>query len=130
MVTRPDLTPQVAARAVELARRAIEQEPESPIIQNTLGVARYRAGDSLGAIEALTKAEELAPDQNFSFNGFFLAMAHWQLGYKAEARAWYDKADAWMERNAPQNEELIRFRAEAAALLGVHDLPADVFARP
>ena len=46
-------------------------------------------------------------------------MAHWQLGDKPQARSWYDKAVPWMEKNQPKNEELVRFRAEAAALLGV-----------
>jgi hypothetical protein len=35
-----------------------------------------------------------------------------------------------MDKNAPRNEQLLRFRAEAAALLGLTDLPEDVFARP
>ena len=48
-------------------------------------------------------------------------MAHWQLGHKDEARTWYDKAAAWMEKDnhGGGEDELIRFRAEAAALLGV-----------
>jgi hypothetical protein len=50
---------------------------------------------------------------------FFLAMAHWQLGEKDKARAWYDQAVAWMDKNRPQDAELKRFRAEAAALLGL-----------
>jgi hypothetical protein len=51
---------------------------------------------------------------------FFLAMAHWRLGDKPQARSWYGKAVSWMEKNQPRNEELMRFRAEAAALLGVN----------
>jgi len=54
---------------------------------------------------------------------FVLAMAHWQLGHKKEARQWYDKAVQWMDMNKPQDEELRRFRAEAALLLGIKDLP-------
>ena len=50
---------------------------------------------------------------------FFLAMTHWQLGSKEEARKWYDQAVQWMEKNAPENGELRHFRAEAAKLLGV-----------
>ena len=46
-------------------------------------------------------------------------MAHWQLGEKEAARKWYDQAVAWMDKNQPNNEELRRFRAEAAELLGV-----------
>ena len=46
-------------------------------------------------------------------------MANWQLGKKEEARKWYDKAVEWMEKNQPKNEELRRFRAEAAELLRI-----------
>ena len=46
-------------------------------------------------------------------------MAHWQLGHKEEARKWYDQAVGWMETNNPRNEELLRFRAEAAELLKI-----------
>ena len=37
----------------------------------------------------------------------------------SEARESYDRAIRWMEKNAPDNKELIRFRAEAAELLDV-----------
>ena len=50
---------------------------------------------------------------------FCLAMAHWQLGKKEEARNWYDEAVLWMDKNAKKNEELHRFRSEAAELLGI-----------
>jgi hypothetical protein len=46
-------------------------------------------------------------------------MAHWQLDEKDEARTWYEKAVEWMDMNQPKNEELLRFRAEAAELLGI-----------
>jgi hypothetical protein len=46
-------------------------------------------------------------------------MARWQLGDKDQARKWYQQADAWMRKNQPNNAELRRFRAEAAALLGL-----------
>ena len=52
-------------------------------------------------------------------NGFFLAMAHWQLGDKSKAREWFDKAAAWMEKGKQDDANLKRFRAEAAELLGV-----------
>jgi len=48
---------------------------------------------------------------------FFLAMAHWQLGEKQQARDWYDRAIRWMDENKPRDEKLRRWRAEAAALL-------------
>ena len=54
-----------------------------------------------------------------SFEWFLFAMAHWKLGNKNEARKWYDKAVAWMDRNQPKEEEHRRFRAEAEDLMGV-----------
>ncbi len=59
----------------------------------------------------------------------FLAMAHWQLGDKGAARKWYDQAVQWMEKFAPRNDEILRFRAEAAALLQVKE-PAPVNNKP
>jgi hypothetical protein len=46
-------------------------------------------------------------------------MAQWQLGEKDKARQWYEQAVAWMDKNQHQNEELGRFRAETAKLLGI-----------
>ena len=48
-------------------------------------------------------------------------MAHWQVGEKEQARKEYRQAVQWMEKHQPQNEELRRFRAEAAKLLGVEE---------
>src|SRR5262249_12615105 len=118
------------SRAVRMAGRVVELAPTAAYAWNTLGVARYRAGDWKGAIEALEKSESLEPDKHLAFNGLFLALARWQLGQKNEARTWYGKAEVWMEKNRPKDEELLRLRAEAAALLGRTDLPDDVFARP
>jgi len=47
----------------------------------------------------------------------FLAMAHKRLSQDGEARAWYDRAVEWVEKNAPKDDELRRFREEARALL-------------
>jgi serine/threonine protein kinase/tetratricopeptide (TPR) repeat protein len=103
--------------AVEIARKAVRLAPKSPHILNTLGVACYRTGDWKGAIAALSRAEELAPDKSLGFNAFFLAMAHLQLGHKDEARMWYDRAVAWTEKHGPKNDDLWRFRAEAEQLM-------------
>ena len=83
---------------------------------NTLGVARYRAGDFNAAVEALTKSMELHAGGD-GFDWFFLAMAHWQHGDKEQARKWYGQAIEWMDKNQPNDEELRRFRTEAADLL-------------
>jgi WD40 repeat protein len=104
--------------AVRLALAAVERSRGNGAIWNTLGVARYRSGDWKGAVEALTNSEARRKGGDSS-NFFFLAMARWQLGDQEEAQKWFDQAVAWMEKNQPQNEELRRFRAEAAKLLGV-----------
>ena len=109
------------ATATELARKAVESWREKWIILEHPGVlAHYRSGEWKAAIEALTKSMELLHDENESFNTFFLAMAHWKLGDKTQSRSRYDKADSWMVKYQPKNPELVGFRGEAAALLGVN----------
>jgi hypothetical protein len=48
----------------------------------------------------------------------FLAMAKQKLG-QVDARAWFDKAVAWMEEKQPEDPDLRRFRAEAEEVLGI-----------
>jgi tetratricopeptide (TPR) repeat protein len=108
------------AIAAEWAARAVELSPKDGNFWNTLGIARYRVSQGQPAIDALGKAMELRGGGDAS-DWFFLAMAHWQLGHKVEARKWYDKAVEWMEKKQPMNEELIRFRAEAVELLGISE---------
>jgi tetratricopeptide (TPR) repeat protein len=122
LATCPDKALWDADRAVELAKEALRLTPEESTCLNTLGVAYYRAGDWHKARETLNRSKDLRSGGD-SFDWFFLAMAHWQLGEKDEARTWYDKAVEWMDENKPDDEELIRFRAEAAELLGITDTP-------
>jgi tetratricopeptide (TPR) repeat protein len=105
--------------AVKLAQKAVDLEPKSAQYLNTLGTAQYRGGKWPESIASLAKAEELAPGQTLAYNGFFLAMAHWQLGHQDEARKWHQQSVEWMTTNQPTNKELVRFRAEAEELLGV-----------
>jgi hypothetical protein len=51
------------------------------------------------------------------FDWFFLAMAHWQLGNRAEAREWLGRSLEWMDQNASRDADLRRFRAEAESLM-------------
>ncbi len=119
LATCPQPKFQDAGRAVALATKAVEQAPKQGGMWNTLGVAHYRTGNWKEAALALEKSLALQGDN--SFDQFFLAMAHWQTGEKEKARQRFDQAVQWMEKNAPRNEELRRFRAEAAELLGVKD---------
>ena len=120
LVTCPDPKFRDPNRALELAKKAVELEPKNSTYWQTLGVAHYRAADWRPAIVALEKVKELGSDGD-SMEWFPLAMAHWQLGEKDEARYWFDQAVAWMEKNKPEDEELKRFRDEAAELWGVKE---------
>jgi eukaryotic-like serine/threonine-protein kinase len=104
--------------AVALASKAVKLAPGQGSFWNTLGVAHYRNGEWKRAIAALKKSMQLQQGGNGT-DWFFLAMSHWQLGEKAKARQWYDKAVAWMRKQNRKDDELIRFRAEAEALMGI-----------
>jgi serine/threonine protein kinase len=120
LATWPDVKFRDPGRAVALARKAVALAPEKGTFWNTLGVAYYRACQWRESQEALEKSMKLFGGQCESFNTFFLAMTHWQLGEREESRRWYREAVAWMEKNKPGDDELRRFRAEAERLLQIH----------
>jgi tetratricopeptide (TPR) repeat protein len=106
------------ALAVTLAKGSTELDPKQYYSWNTLGVARYRADDWRGAIDALNKSMELSKG-GYPLDWFFLAMAHWKLDQKVEARQWYNRAVERINKEPSTDEMLLRSRAEAAELLGV-----------
>jgi tetratricopeptide (TPR) repeat protein len=120
LATCPDAKFRKPAQAVILANKAVVLTPKEAKLWSILGAAHYRTGDWKAAKGALEKALELRKDGD-PFDYFFLAMAHWQLGNKGEARKWHDKAVASMDKNQPKDEELFRVRAEAAELLKVKE---------
>ena len=85
LATCPDPELRDHADAVKHARRAIELEPNNGNTWNTLGVAYFRLGDWEEARSALYRSMELR-NEGDSFDWFFLAMIHAQLGRK-ERRA-------------------------------------------
>jgi tetratricopeptide (TPR) repeat protein len=120
LATCPDTEFRDPRQAVASAKKAVELAPQVGSCWTTLGIAHYRIGRWQESVEALQKAGELRAGGD-SFDWFWVAMARWQLSEKEQARTWYDRAVQWMEKHQPQNEELIRFRAEAAELLNVAD---------
>jgi tetratricopeptide (TPR) repeat protein len=118
LATCPDRSVWKPDRAIEYAMKAVAIAPNEGGFWNTLGVAQYRAGQCKEAVTTLSKSMELRSGGD-AFDWFFLAMAHGQLGKQEEARQWYQKAVAWTQTNKPDDEQLRRFQAEAAALLGV-----------
>jgi Flp pilus assembly protein TadD len=108
-------------QAVKLAKELLQFAPQSGHYWRVLGVAQYRAAQSKDAIASLQKSMEILAGGE-SRHWFILAMIHAQLGNKTEARKWYDQAVEWMEKNEPRHEQLRRYRAEAADLLGVKEM--------
>jgi len=109
------------ALALELAERAVELTPNSVHALQVLGWAQYRTGAWAVSIESLEKSMQLQekPKGGDSFQWFWLAMAHWQLGHKEEARQWYDRSVAWMLAGKLGHAGLCRLRNEAAELMGL-----------
>jgi tetratricopeptide (TPR) repeat protein len=104
--------------AVRLADQAVRLDPGLQAGWNTLGVARYRAGDWAGAVEALERSAAASPPGGTAFDHFFLAMAFQRLGDRGRARDSLGRAIDWSDRHRPGHPDLARFRDEAVALLG------------
>jgi serine/threonine protein kinase/tetratricopeptide (TPR) repeat protein len=102
--------------------RAVDLEPKNLTICLECGQVYGSLGQWDKALPLLSKAQELGQqDATLGSSWFPLAMAHWQAGDKAQARHWYDRADRWMVRQESRAPKLRRWRAEAAALLGIKD---------
>ena len=91
--------------------------PNEGAFWNTLGVALCVAGRCEESLKALGRSMKLTKGGS-AFDWFFVAIAKHKLK-QDDAREWYDKAVAWMEEHKPDDEELKRFRAEAAGGLGL-----------
>jgi serine/threonine protein kinase/tetratricopeptide (TPR) repeat protein len=118
LVTCPDPAHRDVDRGVKLARKAVDLKPTQGSFWNTFGVALYRDNDWTGAADALSKSMSVSQTHS-AHDAFFLAMARWRLGDTSAAQNLYGRAVTWMEENAPHDQELVRFRAEAEALLRV-----------
>jgi tetratricopeptide (TPR) repeat protein len=129
LATGPDPRRREPKRAVELARQAVEWAPRNGVYWTTLGMAHYRAGKLREALAALERARQLRKGRDPA-EGFFLAMTHARLGAREEARQWFDEAARFMEARQPGSEHLRRFRAEAAAELGIDEPPRGQGRRP
>jgi serine/threonine protein kinase len=115
----PDPSLRDPAQAAELAGRAVSTVPDDGRYWNTLGVARARAGDWPAAVPALEKSMALRRGGD-PYDWFFLAMAAWHGGDHARARDWYRRSVDWMDAHHPLGEAVLRYKAEADAVLGTH----------
>ena len=104
-------------RGLAEARKAVELDPSHWAFWNTLGVAAFRVRDWTTANNALKSS--IAITGGNPHDWFFLAMTHWNQGKCKEAHQSYDLALAGMNKGPKDNPELLRFHAEAAALMGL-----------
>ena len=118
LATVPDKELRDPRRAVQLSKEVLDLRDSDGDRWNSYGVAQCSAGDWQGAVQSLTTSASLRNGGD-SFDFFFLAIAHWQLGQKDEARKRYAEGVTWMETKSPKDPELLRFRAEAEELLGI-----------
>jgi serine/threonine protein kinase len=116
LTTCPDESFRDPGRAIDLARKAVARAPGRHEVWNTLGAARYLAGDTPGALAALERAVEL--DRGAEGRGWLLlALVHRQLGDREQARACHDRALAWVKRHQPRGLEWRLLCAEVAAVV-------------
>jgi tetratricopeptide (TPR) repeat protein len=113
----PPPTSQEAARAIALSKEAVALTPHTKEWLSNLGRAYYRAGDWNNA--KMTLEEALAVGKAVEVDRFFLAMTHWQLGDKDQARRLYDGMVELLTKTPSRDRYVLRTRAEAAAVLGV-----------
>ena len=109
------------AEAVQLARAAVQIEPNSWQYWDTLSVAAYRAGDWKTSLDA--RQEKLQRHPIDTDDRLFLAMTHWQLGDKAAARQSYDEAMTEIANDASASDSTSSLRQEAEQLLGITTSP-------
>jgi tetratricopeptide (TPR) repeat protein len=115
LITCPD-------RALRDPRRALALDKEyGPLLAGApddrgrlLGLAHFQLGEWKEASAALTKLADRIPEV-----GFYLAMAHWHLGNKEEARKCYDRGMEWRKKGGSLEGVLEGMDAEAASLLGL-----------
>jgi serine/threonine protein kinase/Flp pilus assembly protein TadD len=109
-------------RALELARKAVEirARPEEEAWQ-ALGWSLFRNGLWQESIDVLEKscAFQGNPEKGDSGQWMYLAMAHWRLGNQEEARRWYERACAWLDKHPAFDPECRAYREEAAELMGI-----------
>jgi tetratricopeptide (TPR) repeat protein len=120
------------AFALELAESAVAKESANPNFWSSLGLAHYRLGHWEEAIRAIEKEFTIAGRADTE-DLLILAMAHHRRGDRQRAIEEYGQAIAALQKASippTLQDELTRFRIEATNVLGLADLPTEVFARP
>ena len=116
LVTCPLLQFRDPVRAVQLLQPLVHRRPQDPLCWAILGLAYYRSGDAVAALDAVETAMKLSKGGEARI-WLGLAMIHRRLGHCQQSRSWYQKAAAWIDKNHPFDESYARFRAEAEQVM-------------
>jgi len=103
-------------RAVEMAKEAVQLDPQQGNYWLLLGVAEYRADNWMAAWAALDKALELRKGGGCT-DWFYLAMTYRQLEDRETAGKWFDRAAGQMGTDRVRDSGLLRLASEAATLM-------------
>ena len=116
VVRRPGADNAAYQRALRQAEAACRAAPDVADYLTTLGAAYCRVAKWQDASEALKRSVRLRRGID---NGawWYLALAHWHLGDRAEARRGFEHFSRWLQANRPHDEELQRLRAEVAQVV-------------
>jgi tetratricopeptide (TPR) repeat protein len=120
---------------VRLAEAALKGAPETNKANDliALGAALYRAGRYAEAVRRLEESIQHPISENRHESSAFLAMSHYRLGHRDEARRWLDR----LQRSQPDSDrgfwselEIRLLRREAEAVI-LYDpvFPSDPFGR-
>jgi tetratricopeptide (TPR) repeat protein len=131
LATLPEPIPFDGELAVRAAEQAAEQGNDTQDNNWTrLCLVHLRLGHTERAEWAVRESMKRRKGGD-CFDSMAQALIHARRGESAEARAWFDRAAREAGRdNGPPGSGYEQVRDEVAVLLGVNDLPADVFARP
>jgi serine/threonine protein kinase/predicted Zn-dependent protease len=98
-----------AADVARMAQQAVDLDPRSAGLRYFLAAASYRAGQYEKAVAACNESLRLAPNwPGNRVNWPVLAMAHFRLGRRDQAKEWLDKANRWYaEQTAGQETRFV-----------------------
>jgi tetratricopeptide (TPR) repeat protein len=116
----PDPACRNVGRALGLAQEAVRLAPKQGRCWRTLGLARYRAGESAAALKALDEADVRLAELG-SAGWCYKAMAYQKCGQPDEARHCFQQAEKARGRNP--SARLARLHAEAQRVLQSKDNP-------
>jgi tetratricopeptide (TPR) repeat protein len=121
VVAKPHAAAMEYSLAVKQAEAACRLQPDAGFYLNALGVAQYRVGKYQDALATLKRSDKFKASGNQDrqpADVAFLAMAHFKLGQKANAKPLLDELRTLMKKsNWAKNAEAQALLKEAEALL-------------